>query len=162
MNYRSNYKERHSPGRGKNPALTNNLSRQRNNGRGETPQDASYQEKSNLEPLEQLQLPVINGTNHGKKAVVDIAHTVRPALKETNANGPREGRLEFGSFGSVPLGPSSTEPGKRPVSVSPRTTGSGQVIPATIVLRPSMSSNHERSTQAYQLKDEGDFPPLTG
>ncbi|KAJ6806395.1 uncharacterized protein M6B38_174290 [Iris pallida] len=164
-NYHTYNKERQSSGRGKNPGLVNNLSRHRNNGRAETPQDTNFQEKSNLERPEQLQLPVINGTYHGKMAVLDVAHTARSALKENNTNGfvfPREGRLEFGSFGSVPLGASSTEPGKRPDSVSPRTPGPGQAIPASNVLRPSMGSNHERSTQAYQLKDEGDFPPLSG
>ncbi|KAJ0985443.1 hypothetical protein J5N97_003799 [Dioscorea zingiberensis] len=162
-NFRT-YKERPSHGRGRAPA--NHLPRNRNNGRPMTPPDMNLQEKASHDPPPPSLPPSFSGNGRGKPALLDIPQASRPTMKGVpHANGfvfPTESRLEFGSIGSVPLGVSLPESGRRLDSVSPHSQGSGPVNSASTVQRSGTNSNTERARQSYQLKDEDDFPPLSG
>lgn len=160
------YKERNSPGRGKNTVAGNHFSRHRNNGRPETTRESNSEEKGGHVLPPQLQLPVSSGNGRGKTAMSDMSNSVRPSLKETSPSNSlafsSERELEFGSFGPVPLGLTSPEPVRKLDPAIPRTQGSGLTVTAATFQRPLVSSNRERPPQGYQLKDEGDFPPLSG
>ncbi|KAJ8506494.1 hypothetical protein OPV22_007380 [Ensete ventricosum] len=147
------YRERQSPGRGKNQTPPNQLSRSRNNSRLEV-QVRNLLEGNN-ETLPQPHSAVFTdvlqpsctanrGVSHGNGIVHDL-----------------EGKLEFGSLGPVKLRVSSPEQGKRLESVSPSNQSSAATLEST-VQRPSMNLRYERSKKPYQLKDESDFPPLNG
>ncbi|URE07361.1 hypothetical protein MUK42_21293 [Musa troglodytarum] len=147
------YRERQSPGRGKNQTPPNQLSRSRNNSRLEV-QDRNLLEGNN-ETLPQPHSPVFTGVpqpscsanrglSHGNDIVLDL-----------------KGKLEFGSLGPVKLGVSSPEQSKRLESVSPSYQSSAAILEST-VQRPSTNLRYERSMKPYQLKDESDFPPLNG
>ncbi|XP_020688609.1 uncharacterized protein LOC110104016 [Dendrobium catenatum] len=150
------YKERQYPGRGKNPMTANQFPRPRINGRADISHDKNL-EKGPHEPATQF-----GGSGRGRPPVLDIPHlSFRPALKGSpHANGinlPTDyGRLEFGSLGPVSFGTLSLENGNS------HSQDSGFPNPALIEQRPAIHSNTERSSQSYQLKDEVDFPPLSG
>ncbi|XP_020598820.1 uncharacterized protein LOC110038352 isoform X2 [Phalaenopsis equestris] len=157
MNHRV-YKERHYPGRGKNPMASNQFPRSRINGRTDI---SHHKEKGPHEPATQA-LPMFGGSGRGRPPVLDMPHSAfRPAMKGS----PRAnrinlqadyGRLEFGSLGPVSL---ETPPLENGNSLS---QGSGFSNTASIDQRSTIySNNRERSLTPYQLKDEADFPPLS-
>ncbi|XP_020252785.1 uncharacterized protein LOC109830042 isoform X2 [Asparagus officinalis] len=158
MNYHNTYKERHSPRKGKSSGLSNQFSRHRSNPRAEISINGNLEER--------CEIPVFGGSGRGKGALPDAFNSSKNSSKETSpANSfafPAEGGLNFGSFGPVPLEPASPESIRRLDPINPPSQDLGLTISASSVQRNSPSSNHERSAQAYQLKDEGDFPPLSG
>ncbi|RWW85032.1 hypothetical protein BHE74_00006329, partial [Ensete ventricosum] len=134
LNSRS-YRERQSPGRGKNQTPPNQLSRSRNNSRLEV-QVRNLLEGNN-ETLPQPHSAVFTdvlqpsctanrGVSHGNGIVHDL-----------------EGKLEFGSLGPVKLRVSSPEQGKRLESVSPSNQSSAATLEST-VQRPSTNLRYER------------------
>lgn len=154
------YKERYYPGRGKNPFSANQFPRSRINGRTDISHDKNF-EKGPHEPATRA-LPTFGGSGRGRPPVLDIPQSsFRPALKVSpRANGinlPVDyGRLEFGSLGPVSLGTLPLENGNS------HGQGSGFSNAASIEQKPAINSNRERSSKPYQLKDEADFPPLSG
>ncbi|RWW17630.1 hypothetical protein GW17_00018437 [Ensete ventricosum] len=129
------YRERQSPGRGKNQTPPNQLSRSRNNSRLEV-QVRNLLEGNN-ETLPQPHSAVFTdvlqpsctanrGVSHGNGIVHDL-----------------EGKLEFGSLGPVKLRVSSPEQGKRLESVSPSNQSSAATLEST-VQRPSTNLRYER------------------
>ncbi|KAH7672503.1 Polynucleotide adenylyltransferase protein [Dioscorea alata] len=163
VNYRT-YREKPTHGRGR--ASANILPRNRNNGRPMTPPDMSFQEKVSHDPPSPSQSPSLGlgGSGRGKPALLDIPQASRPTVKGVpQANGlvfPPDGRVELGS---VPLGWSSLlEPGRRLDSVSPHSQSSASVILTPTAQKFVPSATSERPKQSYQLKDDDDFPPLSG
>ncbi|XP_042437685.1 uncharacterized protein LOC122023577 isoform X1 [Zingiber officinale] len=158
------YKERQSPGRRKNPVSPNHLSRSRNNGRLDGQQDRNLLEEGNDEPLSQPHSPVYCVNDHGKPALLDAPQSQhsRPGFRGiSNANDSvhqLNGKLEFGSLGPVPLRV-SLEQSSRHESTSPSQHNAPTIA---VNQRPSLSIKCERTIQPYQLKDEDDFPPLSG
>lgn len=110
--------------------------------------DADIEEGGSQEPPPQLQLPIFSGTGRGKTALSDMSNSPRHSSKAGSPSNPLvfplEGELEFGSFGPVPLGGHSSEPGRRLDTLSPHTQGLGLPIPASTVQRSSVSSNRDR------------------
>ncbi|XP_020101422.1 uncharacterized protein LOC109719259 isoform X2 [Ananas comosus] len=156
------YKERLSPGRGKNSLASNHQLKSRYNGRADMHIDTISSEEAGPElPPIQAQVPARNG--HGRPTFQEIPHSSRHSPRGVlHGNGvvhPQESKLEFGSFGPVQVGVALPEHGNRPDSVHPHTQASG---PASPMQRVGINSNRERSAQPYQLKDDGDFPPLSG
>lgn len=149
------YKERNYSAKGKNPMAANQFPRSRINGRTDISHDKNS-EKGPHEPATQV-MPMFGGSGRGRPPVLDIPHlSFRPVLKGLpHANGtnlPAEyGRVEFGSLGPVSLGTPNSH-----------SQDSGFSNAASIEQRPTIHSNRERSSMPYQLKDESDFPPLSG
>ncbi|XP_072997261.1 uncharacterized protein [Typha latifolia] len=153
------YRERLSPGRGKkSPA--NPMAKPHKNSRAEVPSDTISAEEAIHEPAMHSQIP--NGSNRGRPNPAEIAQSPRPAMRGiSHGNGvvyPQENKLEFGSFGPVPV-VTLPDVSNRLDSASPRSHSPSSMNP---MQKPGMSSNRERTIQPYRLKDVGDFPPLTG
>ncbi|KAF2305239.1 hypothetical protein GH714_003272 [Hevea brasiliensis] len=75
-----------------------------------------------------------------------------------------ERMVEFGSIGHPPHGVSSTEVGRQPNSGSApaHNFSVSQATPGMQGPKPVLAINQDRmAMQSYQLKDEGDFPPLS-
>lgn len=155
------YKERHSHGRGRNLGSPSQMGRPRNNGRADT----NFSENSNHDPPSQGQSPMSNVNDRWKPAQLDTHNRqTRPASRNSpRANGfPAPSEVKFGSLGSVLVGGLSVEAGKRVDSVGLHNHSSGPVSPAAIQ-RSVTNSNPERPRQSsYQLKNDDDFPPLSG
>ncbi|XP_042505670.1 uncharacterized protein LOC122082274 [Macadamia integrifolia] len=161
------YRDRPSMGRGKNPAPVSHGQLQRpsrNNDRAATLPDTNWIEKGSLEQLP-VQVPVVPGC--GKHGSLEFIRSVRPTMKGfSHANGfslPCE-KLEFGSFGHLPLGAGSPDASRQPDpgSLNSQVSMLSLRSPTLQRLRPSLSMNQERvAVQSYHLKDNDDFPPLT-
>lgn len=165
MNYHAN-KERHSPGRPK-IAPAYHMPRPQNNGQADLSHDMSSVEKGFHEPGVNPQ-PVFRGSGRGRlPARLDIPQCAsRPAFKAppANANGilvsPEFGGLEFGSLGPVLVETPTKEHERR---LDSSISHSQPVCsPASSSRKSAINSNKERALQSYQLKDEEDFPPLSG
>ncbi|KAJ8461089.1 hypothetical protein OPV22_034015 [Ensete ventricosum] len=172
------YRDRQPSGRGKNQMLTDHFPRYRRNGHMDTPDYGGSSEERNQwssprsseernqwsSPRSQAQAFVVNG--HEKPIPLDVPQSTRTAsVVVPHGNGsayPPDGKLEFGSLGPVAVGVPSPGQGGNFESANPIGRGSGSVIPESTVERPHKSLNHARLSQPYQLKDEGDFPPLAG
>ncbi|XP_068668933.1 uncharacterized protein [Aristolochia californica] len=170
------YKERQSPSRGgrsiPTPTSANNnqLPRSRNNGRAGNqidsvvlPEKGSHEPPPPLPPPP-LQLSAIGGAGRGKNSPVEFV----PALRSTgrgfsHANGltiPPE-QLEFGTFKPVQLGGHSSEQGRHVDSGPVKYSHGSGTLPTTAMPSPELVMKEERVPQAYRLKDEEDFPPLS-
>ncbi|XP_068635536.1 uncharacterized protein [Aristolochia californica] len=177
-NHRS-YKERQSPGRGGrntlpcSPSANNNqLPRSRNNGRAGTQTDlVVLPEKGSHEPPPPpppppplLQLSAFGGAGHGKNSPVEFVPAHRsPGRGFPHANGvaiPPE-QLEFGTFGPVQFGSHLSEQGRHADSGPVKYSHGSEPLPTTTMPRPELVMKEERVLQAYRLKDEEDFPPLS-
>ncbi|XP_020240814.1 uncharacterized protein LOC109819490 [Asparagus officinalis] len=163
------YKERvHSPGRGKSSVPPNHFSRQYSNGRARASLNVNLEESGVREQPSRVQLPAFTGSGSGKSVPSDASNMPSNSSKETlpatsSVVPPPEGDLplEFGSFGPASLSGPAPEANTSLDSGNPPTPGLATISVSTM-RGPSMSSNRERSAQAYRLKDEGDFPPLSG
>ncbi|XP_043724677.1 uncharacterized protein LOC122671496 isoform X1 [Telopea speciosissima] len=154
-------------GRGKYPAPVSHGQMQRSfryNDRAVTLPDTNWIEKGSQEQLP-VQFPVFPG--RGKPGSLGFIQSGRPTMKGfSSANGfslPSE-KLEFGSFGHLPLGARSPDASRQPDPGSPNSQVSMSSFrsPTMQRLRPSSSMNQERvAVQSYHLKDNDDFPPLT-
>ncbi|XP_074558461.1 uncharacterized protein LOC141814400 isoform X2 [Curcuma longa] len=155
------YRERQFSGRGRNQMQANHLPRYHRNGHGDSPSD----ERNHVPPPPPLPASFL-GNDHGDAISLDRPKSPGPAFMVVSpANGypyAPEGKLEFGNFGPVTMGLSSSERGSNLESANAIDKGSRSSIPASTVERPHRSLNNERLTQPYQLKDDDDFPPLAG
>lgn len=162
------YRERNQHRKGKNISNFNSSPRTRNN--YQLVSVARREEKRVEEPTTpppQLQLPVI-----AKSVQQTATSSPPPLIKEQqpicNANVTQgvEGELKFGTLSPVPVvAPPTIQRGRSFDSVNPRNNGNARVpAPAAPAPRKLLKSNSnlERSTQIFRLKDEGDFPPLSG
>ncbi|XP_042403330.1 uncharacterized protein LOC121992812 isoform X2 [Zingiber officinale] len=70
------------------------------------------------------------------------------------------GILEFGSLGPVPLRVFSKQSSRHEVTSPNRSNATATAVPTN--QRSSSNIQFGRLTKPYQLKDEGDFPPLSG
>lgn len=166
-NYHAN-RERHSPGRPKIALPAYHMPRpQNNNSQADLSHDMSAVEKGFHEPVVNSQL-VFRGNGRGRHpARLDIPQWAsRPAFKAPPANpdgilnSPKFGGLEFGSLGPVLVETPAKEDERRLDS----STSHSQAVcsPASSSRKSAINSNKERVLQSYQLKDEEDFPPLSG
>ncbi|XP_042406826.1 uncharacterized protein LOC121996781 isoform X2 [Zingiber officinale] len=81
-----------------------------------------------------------------------------PLSQVYNAND--HGILEFGSLGPVPLRVFSEQSSRHEVTSPNRSNATAIAVPTN--QRSSSNMQFGRLTKPYQLKDEGDFPPLSG
>ncbi|XP_074570727.1 uncharacterized protein LOC141827395 [Curcuma longa] len=178
INSRS-YRERHVSGRGRNQVQANHLPRYWRNGHGDSPYyEGSSDERNHVPPPPPIP-PSFFGNGHGDPISTDCPQSPGSAFMVVSpANGypyAPEGKLEFGNFGPVTTGSLSSGRGGNFESANAVSRGSGSSIPALTVESPHRSLNNESSdhkklemdemcrlTQPYQLKDDGDFPPLAG
>ncbi|CAL9754456.1 unnamed protein product [Musa acuminata subsp. burmannicoides] len=157
------YREKHSSGRGKNEMLTNHLSRNRKHSHMDTPQYGSLSEERNHWPSPWPQTPSM-GNGYERPISLDVPQSSPPvstAFSQSNGYAyPPERKLEFGSLGPVTVEVSSPGRGSNLKSANATGQGSGSAVPASTVERPPKSLKNEWLNQPYQLKDDGDFPPL--
>ncbi|THU59751.1 hypothetical protein C4D60_Mb07t05370 [Musa balbisiana] len=157
------YRDRQPSGRGKNQMLTDHSPRYRRHGHHmDTPDYGGSSEERNQWSSPRSQAPAFVVNGHEKPIPSDVPQSTRPAFVVVPRGNPPEGKLEFGSLGPVTVGVPSPGQGSNFESVNPVGRGLGSVIPESTVERPYKSLNHARLSQPYQLKDEGDFPPLAG
>ncbi|KAG0467477.1 hypothetical protein HPP92_019057 [Vanilla planifolia] len=163
------HKERHSPGRGKNPMNANQIPRPWNNGRADMSYGMGFIERGPNEAATQTVVPVFGGNGRGKPPLVDIPKAPsRPALKGSPhgnvVHTPLDYcNLEFGSLGPVSLVIPTTEHGKKLDFINSSVQGAGIRNTASSIQSPVINSNssRERSSETYLLKED-DFPPLSG
>lgn len=162
------YRERHSPGRVKNAVSVNHMPRPQTNGHADISHDMSSVEKVSHEPGIHAQ-PVLGGNGRGRLlARLDIPQwSSRPTAKSpANVNGilfpPEFGGLEFGSLGPVSVEAPAKEHVRRLEVSIPHSQPFGFASSGSSSRRSAINSNNERKLQSYQLKDEEDFPPLSG
>ncbi|KAL5974766.1 hypothetical protein ACLOJK_031437 [Asimina triloba] len=170
MNYRS-YKERQSNGRGRLiPGANWQSIRPRTHNRAVTPSDlpnlpekAIQEAQSQAHPSQHLPFC---GNGRGKLGPLDFAPAARQVARGYShavANDftlPPPERLEFGTFGPVQLG-AMEQSRQLESSAIPHSQGSGSALSTSPMARSASAVNQERVTQAYHLKDDGDFPPLS-
>ncbi|KAG9445479.1 hypothetical protein H6P81_016819 [Aristolochia fimbriata] len=171
------YRERNSPSRGgrnttQGPpsANHNQFPRSRNNGRSATQTDSLVSpEKGSHEPPPpppppQLQLPAFGVAGRGKTSPVEFIPANRSLGKGvSHSNGftiPPE-RLEFGTFGPVKIGGHLSEQVRLADSGPVKYSHGPGSLSTTTMPRPELVMKEERVSQAYHLKDEEDFPPLS-
>ncbi|WOL06358.1 hypothetical protein Cni_G15090 [Canna indica] len=156
------YRER-QPGRGNNQMSSNQLSRSHSNGQLE-PQDANLLEEGCNDTLYQPHSPFFSGNDRGKSASSDVLQSSHSSIgRISNGNGSvhhLERELEFGSLGPVPLRVSSTDKSNQIETVTPFSQVSAVTTLVSTNQGPVMGLKWERPIGSYQLKDEGDFPPL--
>ncbi|XP_072961063.1 uncharacterized protein [Typha angustifolia] len=156
------YKERLTSREGKNSIHADQLSRTRNNGIFlDKKSEKMWQE---LPPIQQIQIVPYNGSSRQKPPLMEASQSsplvIDGSSQEDDLIMQAEDRVEFGSFGPVPLRAFSTE-SWREFSVVPPNSGS-VIAPASPLESSRLHPNHERTKQTYQLKDDADFPPLRG
>ncbi|XP_042454820.1 uncharacterized protein LOC122038911 [Zingiber officinale] len=160
------YRERHMLGRGRNQMQANHFPRYRRNGYGDSPYYEGTSDERNHVPPPPPIPPSFLGNGHGDPISTDRPQSPGSAFMVVSpANGypyTSEGKLEFGNFGPVTTGSLSSGRGANLESANAVGRGSGSSIPTLTVESPHRSLNNEKLTQPYQLKDDGDFPPLAG
>ncbi|XP_020693330.1 uncharacterized protein LOC110107409 isoform X1 [Dendrobium catenatum] len=101
-----------------------------------------------------------------REQLLDVPQSPSPHASSAspNASGTEFSTLKFGSFGSVSVETPTKEQGSKSDSPISLSRGSGFTSPASSSQRPAMSSDTGRgsSSEPYQLKDEEDFPKLSG
>ncbi|RRT61081.1 hypothetical protein B296_00044500 [Ensete ventricosum] len=111
----------------------------------DTPQYGSLSEERNHWPSPWPQTPTSMGNGYERPISLDVPQSSRPVSTAVpHGNGyayPPESKLEFGSLG--------------PVTVEVSSPGQGSNLKSVNVIGQVSGLN-----QPYQLKDEGDFPPL--
>ncbi|XP_042402582.1 uncharacterized protein LOC121992343 isoform X6 [Zingiber officinale] len=154
------YRERQFSGRGWNQMQANHLHRYHRNGHGNSPYyEGSSDERNHVPPPPPLPASFFRN-GHGDAIPLD--HPKSPGSAFMVVSPDPEGKLGFDNFGPVTMGVSSSERSSNRESANAVDRGSRSSIPASTVERPHRSLNNERLTQPYQLKDDGDFPPLAG
>ncbi|XVE80759.1 hypothetical protein DITRI_Ditri15bG0006100 [Diplodiscus trichospermus] len=156
----NHYRDRSLAARGRNPAPARSP---RNNGRAITSPETNSPERSSHE-LAQVQSLNQGG---GKPGSSDLCHSGSDKALYLNANGsmPQPDRVvEFGSIGSLPLGPAPTERSKQHNPGSPHAQNSSAYRPQSATQRPKSAAVVDQDripVQSFHLKNEEDFPPLS-
>ncbi|XVF37424.1 hypothetical protein REPUB_Repub20aG0006700 [Reevesia pubescens] len=154
----NHYKDRSLAARGRNPAPARSP---RNNGRSITSPETNSPERSNHE------LPQMQSLNQGGGKSLDLRYSGPEKLSSPNANGSMhqpDRVVEFGSVGSRPLGPASTETSKQPNPGSPHTQNLIASHSQLGMQRPKSAVGMDQDrilVQSFHLKNEDDFPPLS-
>ncbi|OAY79960.1 hypothetical protein ACMD2_04917 [Ananas comosus] len=166
LNFRA-YKERFASSRGKKQAYTYRPPKFRSNNQEGSATDKSLKGKDSQEavPPPKEKVSPSNGNGRGKLPASDAPPPPRLLTKgHSPANGfivKPEGSVEFGSRSAVPLAAFSPEL-RMKASVAPHNQRSAVTYASAAQQRSGADSTRERPTEPYKLKDEGDFPPLSG
>ncbi|KAJ9185481.1 hypothetical protein P3X46_005114 [Hevea brasiliensis] len=158
----NHYRDRTLTARGRSQAPARSP---RSNGR--TSQEKNLPER-NCRDRELSQAQFHIHLSGGKFRSSDLCYTGSPENKHcSSVNGSMhlsESMVEFGSFGHPPHGVSATEGGRHPNpgSAPAHNSSVSQAIPGMQGPKPVLAMDQDRiGIQSYQLKDEGDFPPLS-
>ncbi|XP_059462586.1 uncharacterized protein LOC132191531 isoform X2 [Corylus avellana] len=136
----------------------------RNNGHAMSTHESNWSERSSRE-LAQAQFPVYGS---GKSESSDHTSGSPGRKVYSNANGsthPSERVVEFGSVGHLPVEGSLLEKSWQQSSGSALGQNSSGSLPPSGMQspKPVLGMNQDRiGVQSYRLKDEDDFPPLSG